>query len=129
MNTLIALPTAAPGGLEARIEPHFGHCAVFTLINLVDGQVAQVGVAPAPPHEQGGCMAPVRQLAQLGVKAMVAGGMGMRPLMGFHQAGIEVFHHGGHERVDQAVMALAQGRLVPFGQDRTCGGGGHGCGH
>ena len=35
-------------------------------------------------------MVPVDLLAKRGVKILIAGGMGMRPLMGFNQVGIDV---------------------------------------
>ena len=124
----VAIPCANPGGLEAQVHAHFGHCDAFTVVTLNNGAVGEVEIVPGVPHEQGGCLAPVNVLASLGVKALVAGGMGMRPLMGFNQAGIEVFHNGGLATVGQAVNALAEGRLVRFDMNQTCGGGG-GCAH
>jgi len=120
---IIALPSDAPGGLEAELSGHFGHCQLFTLVTLENGKISEVALLPNVPHEQGGCMAPVNHLAQNGVKVLIAGGMGMRPLMGFSSVGIEVFHHNGHTMVAQAVAALLEGYLPRFSQDNTCGGG------
>jgi len=125
MSLVIAVPSMAPGGLEAELSPHFGHCDLFTLVTFDDGQITDVSVVPNVPHQQGGCMAPVNLLTQNGAKVLVAGGMGMRPLMGFNQVGIEVFHSGGLTQVGQVVAALLEGRLPRFGQDHTCGGGEH----
>jgi len=125
MSLVIAIPSMAPGGLDAELSPHFGHCDFFTLVTFDDGQITDVSVVSNVPHEQGGCMAPVNLLAQNGARVLVAGGMGMRPLMGFNQVGIEVFHSGGLTQVGQAVIALLEGRLPRFGQDHTCGGGEH----
>ena len=121
---IVAVPSNAPGGLDAQLSGHFGHCDVFTLVTLEDGKIDSVALQANPPHEQGGCLAPVTLLAQCQVKALIAGGMGMRPLMGFNSAGIDVFFNGGLERVDHAVAAFAQGKLPRFTQDDTCGGGG-----
>ena len=126
MKQTIAVPSVHPGGLESQLSPHFGHCDFFTLVSVEDGQVGEVNVLPAVPHEQGGCMAPVNYLASHGVQALVAGGMGMRPLMGFNQVGIEVYHNANLPTVGEAVNAFAQGRLPKFGQEMTCGGGGGG---
>ena len=68
-------------------------------------------------------MAPVQYLAQHGVTALLAGGMGMRPLMGFNQMGIQVFFAGDQPSVGKAVEAFAAGRLTPFTVENTCGGG------
>lgn len=124
MKQLVALPSNAPGGLEAELSGHFGHCYAFTLVSVEDGQIGDVKVVPAVPHEQGGCMAPVNYLANQGAQILIAGGMGMRPLMGFNQVGIDVFHNDGFLSVGDAVKAYAEGKLPQFGQNMTCGGGG-----
>ncbi|MCF8035029.1 MAG: NifB/NifX family molybdenum-iron cluster-binding protein [Desulfarculaceae bacterium] len=123
MNALIAFPSNAPGGMESFLGAHFGHCDLYTLVEVTDGEITESKVVPNMPHQQGGCMAPVHYLASQGVKVLVAGGMGMRPLMGFNQVGIEVYQ-GGQGTVGQAVEALLEGRLPRFTQEHTCGGGG-----
>jgi predicted Fe-Mo cluster-binding NifX family protein len=50
--------------------------------------------------------------------------MGLRPLMGFNQVGIEVYFGGEAQTVGQAVEAMLEGRLTEFKQEHTCGGGG-----
>lgn len=125
MNTTIAIPSSNPGGLEAGIGAHFGHCDLYTLVSVENGEVTDVKVIPNVPHQQGGCMAPVQYLAQQGAKALIAGGMGLRPLMGFHQVGIQVYYGGGAQNVGEAVDAFVSGRLPQFGQEHTCGGGAH----
>lgn len=69
-------------------------------------------------------MAPVNHLAQNGVQILIAGGMGMRPLMGFNQVGIDVFYGAGAQTVGDAVNAFLNGSLQPFTREYTCGGGG-----
>ncbi len=124
MNAVVAIPSANPGGLDAEVGAHFGHCDLYTLVEINDGQIAGGRVIPNVPHEQGGCMAPVQHLAQHGVTILIAGGMGMRPLMGFNQVGIDVYHTGNLQTAGEAVTALVAGDLSRFGQEHTCGGGG-----
>jgi predicted Fe-Mo cluster-binding NifX family protein len=126
MSFILAIPSQGAGGLDADLSAHFGHCDAFTLVTVEDGQVKDVAAVPSVPHEQGGCMAPVQFLASKGVKVLVAGGMGMRPLMGFNQVGIDVFYNNGLTNVGQAVNAFTEGKLPRFGQEMTCGGGGGG---
>jgi len=121
----IAIPSALPGGLAAEVGTHFGHCDVYTLVDLEAGQITQVSTLPRVPHEQGGCLAAVNHLAQNGVTVLIAGGMGLRPLMGFTQAGVEVYRATGIPSVDAAVKALINGELERFTPAFTCQGGQH----
>jgi len=122
MNAIVAIPSTHPGGLDAPLGAHFGHCDLYTLVRLEEGQITENLVIPNVPHEQGGCMAPVQYLARHGVNMLIAGGMGLRPLMGFNQMGIDVYFGGEAQTVGEAVSALAEGRLARFGQEHTCGG-------
>ncbi|MGD8836688.1 MAG: NifB/NifX family molybdenum-iron cluster-binding protein [Desulfobacteraceae bacterium] len=124
MSQIIAIPSTNPGGLDAPLGAHFGHCDLYTLVATENGQVADVKVIPNVPHQQGGCMAPVQHLVNNGVNQLIAGGMGFRPLMGFNQAGIDVYFGGGAQTVGQAVEAMLAGKLQQFRQEHTCGGGG-----
>ena len=124
MKTLVAIPSSIPGGLDASLGAHFGHCDLYTLVNVEDGQVGAVQTVPNVPHQQGGCMAPVSYLAEQGVTALIAGGMGLRPLMGFNQVGIKVFFGNGVQTVGEAVQAFVANKLPQFSQENTCGGGG-----
>ena len=121
---LVAIPSTHPGGLEAPLGAHFGHCDLYTLVKIADGKVQEVATLPNVPHQQGGCMAPVNHLAQHGVQVLIAGGMGMRPLMGFNQVGIEVLFGNGAQTVGEAVEALLNSGLPRFTTEFTCGGGG-----
>ena len=122
-TTIVAIPSTQPGGLEAPLGAHFGHCDLYTLVKIAEGKVTEVTTLPNVPHQQGGCMAPVNHLAQNGVQVLIAGGMGMRPLMGFNQVGIEVHYGNGVQTVGEAVAAFLKGQLPKFGTEFTCGGG------
>ena len=78
-------------------------------------------------------MAPVNYLAQQGVKIMIAGGMGLRPLLGFNQVGIEVYYSGGAQIVKDALAGVLSGSLMKFTPQQTCGGAAqhahHNCGN
>jgi len=124
---LIAIPSDAPGGLDAQISEHFGHCSAFTLVQLQDGQIGQITVLENTAHEQGGCMGPVMLLKQHQVEAMVAGGMGARPLAGFQEVGIAVHFKKDAISVADAVKLFLDGRCRAFGAAQTCSGGGGEC--
>lgn len=119
----IAIPSNDPGGLDAAISDHFGHCDVFTLVDVEDGQATEVQLIPNTGHVQGGCMAPVMLLKSAGADIMAAGGMGMRPLAGFQQVGITVYFTENVTSVKEIVDLIITGKARPFGPAQVCGGG------
>jgi len=120
---LIAVPCDSPGGLDAVVSEHFGHCAAFTLVAVEDGTIGEVSVVENAGHDHGGCMAPVHLLKGEGVDVLVAGGMGMRPLAGFHSVGIAVHFKEDAHSVRDAVTLFLTGGCRAFGESETCGGG------
>ena len=123
-------PRAPPEEFDARISEHFGHCDLFTLVEIDNGEVTKVDALPGVAHQHEGCMVPVDLLANRGVKVLIAGGMGMRPLAGFNQAGIDVYKNGGASRVGQAIQAFLSGSIMRFSPESSCAnhaeGGCHG---
>lgn len=115
----IAIPSEAPGGLDARRSGHFGRCECFTMVDVVDGAIGNVAVLTNAPHVDGGCMAPVLVLAENNVNAIVVDGIGGRPLMGFNQVGIAV-HAGVGADVQTTVRAFIEGGLPLVGFDNAC---------
>jgi predicted Fe-Mo cluster-binding NifX family protein len=88
----IAIPTNEPGGLEADRSDHFGHCDVFTIIDLDEkSEVVSVETIPQVEHDAGGCMAPIKVLEAAKVEAIIVAGMGARPMQGFNEVGITVY--------------------------------------
>jgi predicted Fe-Mo cluster-binding NifX family protein len=103
---------------------HFGHCEFFTLVRVENGAVQDVSVVPNPPHMQGGCAAPVNLLHKSGADAIIVGGIGMRPLMGFRQMGIQVYFGPEGETVGKVMDYFVEGRLRLISDNQVCGGGG-----
>ena len=115
----IAIPSEAPGGLEARRSGHFGRCECFTMVDVTDGTVGEVEILVNAPHTEGGCLGPVMLLAEHNVDAIVVDGIGGRPLMGFNQVGIAV-HAGVGGDVQTAISAYLQGGLPVVGLEGAC---------
>jgi len=122
----IAVPSMEAGGLDGKRSGHFGHCDVFTLIDVKDGAIEKVSILPNQNHVQGGCMVPVNLLADNQVNALIVGGIGMRPLMGFRQVGIDVYHDDQRPDIRPVVEDLIAGRLSMIAENQVCGGGGGG---
>lgn len=126
MKTLkLVVPTNKPGGMEAERSDHFGHCDLFTVINLKDGEIAGVETFGNIEHGAGGCMVPVKHMKDQGVDAMVVGGMGMRPLQGFNEVGVDVYYAGREEylNVQAVVEAFLQDKLPVMQSSNACQGG------
>ena len=97
----LAVPTMGEAGLESERAGHFGHCDCFTVVEI-------------------GCMRPVGLLAKAGVDAIVAAGMGMRPLTGFNQAGITVYFENQTPIVGDAAKLVAAGSVPVMSADNAC---------
>jgi predicted Fe-Mo cluster-binding NifX family protein len=120
----IAIPSMEAGGLDGQRSGHFGHCDVFTLIDVEEGKIKSVSTVPNQTHVQGGCMVPVNLLAGHKVNALVVGGIGMRPLMGFRQVGIDVYYDVTRPQIKPVVEDLIAGKLPLISDSQVCGGGG-----
>ena len=110
----LAVPTMGEAGLESERAGHFGHCDCFTVVEIADGEITGTSEVANPPHEEGECMRPVGLLAKAGVDAIVAAGMGMRPLTGFNQAGITVYFE------NQTPIVGDAGSVPVMSADNAC---------
>jgi predicted Fe-Mo cluster-binding NifX family protein len=121
----IAVPSNGEGGLDGTRAGHFGHCDVFTLIDCENGEIVDISTIENLEHVQGGCMVPVNLLAEHKVDALVVGGIGMRPLVGFQQKGIAVYHEAEREEIRPVVEDMIAGKVPMIRNDQVCGGGGN----
>jgi predicted Fe-Mo cluster-binding NifX family protein len=120
----IAIPSMGTGGLDGERSGHFGHCDVFTMVDVENGEIKDVSIVQNQSHVQGGCMVPVNLLTDHNVNALIVGGIGMRPLMGFKQVGIDVYYDAERPQIRPVVEDLITGKLPSIGDDQVCGGGG-----
>lgn len=116
----LAVPTLGAAGLEGERSGHFGHCDCFTIVDIDDGEIKGASSVDCPEHVEGGCLRPVNALAEVGVTAIVAAGMGMRPLMGFNQVGIAVLYDTTEPNVGKVAEMVAQGRVPIMTPDSAC---------
>jgi len=123
-NGRIAVPSVGEGGIDGQRSGHFGHCDVFTVIDVEKGKIKEISTIQNAEHVQGGCMVPVNLLAGHRVDALIVGGIGMRPLMGFNQVGIDVYHDAERIDIKPVVEDLIAGTLPVISDDQVCGGGG-----
>ncbi|MCK4691304.1 MAG: NifB/NifX family molybdenum-iron cluster-binding protein, partial [Desulfuromonadales bacterium] len=118
----VAIPSDSEDGLNSIRSGHFGKCAFYTLVDIVNDKVIAVQSMENGGHVVGGCSVPVALLKGWDVNKVVVAGIGGRPLMGFQQEGIEVYSGHGHT-VQETIDAYLQGQIGPISQDQVCSGG------
>ncbi len=123
----IAIPSEAPGGLQAKRSEHFGHCDVFTLIDIdisKDNQINEIVTVANEGHKAGGCMTPVTLLQAAQVDAIVVAGLGARPMQAFNQVGIAIYFADNHQLPDvsSVVDGWRQNKLILMHTDQVCSG-------
>jgi predicted Fe-Mo cluster-binding NifX family protein len=123
-NGRIAIPSTGNGGLDGQRSEHFGHCDAFTLVDVENGEISNVTIVSNQEHHEGGCMVPVNTLSNLKVDALVVSGIGLRPLIGFNEVGIDVYHDAVFPEIKPVVENLIADKLPILSSDQTCNSGG-----
>lgn len=118
----LAVPSDNPGGLDALRSDHFGHCDIFTIVDIRDNSIVGVREIANAGHAPGGCMVPVTALRDHGVDAIVVAGIGARPLQGFNEAGISVYYADriARQTVQKVAEGLIAGDFPVIRQDQIC---------
>jgi predicted Fe-Mo cluster-binding NifX family protein len=124
-SVTIAIPTAGPGGMDAERSAHFGHADSFTIVEVLDGQVATSRSLVNPPHAQGGCGLTVAMLAAAGASIAIVVGMGRGPLAAMDAHGMTPLFDDQSPTPRAAVEAYLAGRLPAFGGNHACQGHQH----
>ena len=114
----IAIATEA-----GNVAAHFGRCPLYTLVDLVDGQMDNRRELQNPGHEPGRIP---RLLRDHDVDVIIAGGMGQRAQMLFSQMDIEQIV-GVTGSIDEVLNACMDGTLEG-GESLCAHGEGHGDG-
>ena len=102
----IAVPTA-----DGKLCMHFGHCEMFTLIdvNTESKKIESVVSIEPPPHEPG--LLP-KWLGEKGVTCVIAGGMGGRAVGLFEEQDIKVITGAQPGTPEEIVADFLENRLV-----------------
>ncbi len=121
----LALPTLGNGGLESKINPHFGKCESVTFVTLENKKIQNISVVtPQGPHS---CAALPALFVQNEANVCLVGGIGGRPYMILQEYGIKTY------RVDQDLITKSVKEVVDFFisnqlselEQASCGDHGH----
>ena len=87
---------------------HFGHCEIFTIVNVENNKVVSKEDSVPPPHEPG---ALPKWLGEQNVNVIIAGGMGTRAQNLFEENNIKVIVGAPAESVDNSVSSYINNSL------------------
>lgn len=90
------------------VSPHFGRCAIFTLVEVEADRMLKTEEIENPGHHPG--FLP-QFLSEKGVGCIICGGMGHRAQSLFHEKGIDTMV-GVVGRVEYVINKFAGGNLV-----------------
>ncbi|MBQ9245158.1 NifB/NifX family molybdenum-iron cluster-binding protein [bacterium] len=113
----ICIPTS-----DGKLCGHFGHCDSFTFADVNPETKEIIKIEEKVPEDGISCHS-TNWIAQQGANKVLAGGMGMRPLMSFAQNGIEVVA-GCPELPIREILEKYLANTLESGEN-TCGGEGH----
>ena len=96
---------------EGKVAAHFGHCSHFALFDVDEATktIVKKEVIPSPGHQPGFLPA---WLAEEGVSAVIASGMGSRAQALFSENRIEVIVGVLSDDPEQAVLDYIKGELA-----------------
>ena len=115
----IAIPSA-----EGKLCAHFGHCEIFTFVEINPETKEILSIETASPEEGISCQS-ASWLAQQGTNIVLAGGMGGRPMMLLAQNGVQVVSGCPELEIRELVTAFMEQSLVTG--ENSCGHGNHSC--
>ncbi|MDP8213840.1 MAG: NifB/NifX family molybdenum-iron cluster-binding protein [Candidatus Euphemobacter frigidus] len=92
---------------NGQVSAHFGRCPEFTVVEIVDCKIRERTTIINPGHHPG--FLPT-YFHEMGIEAIVAGGMGMRAQSLFEEMGITAVA-GVTGSVDETIEKLAAGTL------------------
>jgi predicted Fe-Mo cluster-binding NifX family protein len=118
----LGVPSMRPGGLDADVSAHFGHCELFTAIELDGIEIKRVWTIDNDGEHN--CMIPVLKMADAGIDAVLIGGIGRRPMMEFQNNGIKVYVGAGGS-VKEALSEFLSDSLREAKAQDVCKGACH----
>jgi predicted Fe-Mo cluster-binding NifX family protein len=125
MNQRFAVAIEESNGKVDKVAEHFGRCSKFIVCEITpQKEIArrETYFNPLNGHDGGQCQLP-GYIKQFDISAIIAGGMGRKAVVNFHDYGIEVITAPGLE-VDQALSLFLQGKISGY---EECAGHDHEC--
>jgi predicted Fe-Mo cluster-binding NifX family protein len=113
----IAISATQPS-LEADVDPRFGRCACFLLVESESGQLLQAEKNAFAAASGGAGTQAAQQIAEWGAEAVLTGNIGPNAFQILNAAGIPTYP-GVSGSVKDAIASLLAGELKPVGSPTT----------
>ncbi len=96
---------------DGNVATHFGHCEAFAMFDVDDatGTIVDRVLVPSPGHQPGFLPG---WLAEQGVSAIIAGGMGPRAVSLFEENRVQVILGAPNDHPESIVKAFLEGKLA-----------------
>jgi predicted Fe-Mo cluster-binding NifX family protein len=111
----IAVPSSAPGGLNAEINTRFGRCECFTIVIIESNEIKAVEIIENPGVKAMGGAGPLAAstIAQEGVNIVIGGDYGPNAAGALAQGGIKTFgfNSNGGTTVKDVVDSFLKNQL------------------
>jgi len=101
--------TAGAPGLDAPVDPRFGRCPYFVIVET-EGMTAESVPNTSAGTSGGAGIQAAQAVSRLGVAALITGNIGPNALQTLSAAGIDIYKHLGGS-VIEAVEQFKQGDL------------------
>lgn len=102
--------TAAASGIDAPLDPRFGRCPFFVVVDLDSMSDQSIPNSNINATSGAGIQA-ASEAAKLGVSALITGNLGPNAMQTLRAAKIDVYQHQGGGSVREAVEKFKRGEL------------------
>lgn len=102
--------TAAASGIDAPMDPRFGRCPFFVVVDLDSMSEISIPNANVDAASGAGIQA-AQEVARQGVSALITGNIGPNAMQTLSAAKIDIYQHPGGIAVRAALEAFQKGEL------------------
>ena len=119
--------TAGASGLDAPMDPRFGRCPFFVVVDLDNMSESSIPNSNVMASSGAGIQA-AQEVARQGVLALITGNIGPNAMQTLSAARIEVYQYQGSGSVRDVVEKFKRGELVKIASPSVPGHAGMGQG-
>ncbi len=116
----LVFPTNENEGYLSKRGAHFGKAKYYTVVTLEDGKILNVEGIENGGHNSGACSNAVTNIMNLNPDALIVGGIGGRPALGFAEAGLDVYFDQISLTVEDSLNLFLENKLEKSAGNGTC---------
>ena len=116
----LVFPTNENEGYLSKRGAHFGKAKFYTIVTLQDGKIIDVEGIQNGGHDSGACGSAVTNIMNLKPDALIVGGIGGRPALGFAEAGLDVYFDQTSPTVQDSLNEFLANKLEKSSGQGTC---------